>query len=73
MAGKVLQARKESEEKIKGFDTARTNMRNVVMTISKKQEDLEARIVRFGGDTRQARCRDAGGEGHEESLGGDGG
>lgn len=47
MAGQVLQARKESEEKIKGFDAARTNMRNVVATITKKQEDLEARIVRL--------------------------
>lgn len=47
MAGKFLQARKESEEKIKGFDAARTNMRNVVATISKKQEDLETRIVRL--------------------------
>ena len=47
MAGKFLQARKESEVKIKGFDAARTNMRKVVATISKKQEDLETRIVRL--------------------------
>lgn len=47
MAGQVIQARKESEEKIKGFDAARTNMRSVVATITKKQEDLEARIVRL--------------------------
>ncbi len=47
MAGQILQARKECEEKIKGFDTARANMRNVVATISKKQEDLEVRIVRL--------------------------
>ncbi len=47
MAGRVLQARKEGEEKIKGFDAGRTNMRNVVATITKKQEDLEAQIVRL--------------------------
>lgn len=47
MAGQVLQARKEGEEKIKGFDAARTNMRTVVATVTKKQEDLETRIVRL--------------------------
>jgi septal ring factor EnvC (AmiA/AmiB activator) len=47
MAGQVLQARKECEEKIKGFDAARTNMRNVVAALAKKQDDLEARVVRL--------------------------
>lgn len=47
LAGQVLQARKECEEKIKGFDAARTNMRNVVATLTKKQEDLDARVVRL--------------------------
>jgi chromosome segregation ATPase len=47
MATKVLEARKECEEKVKGFDTARTNMKNVVATISKKQDELEARVAKL--------------------------
>jgi chromosome segregation ATPase len=47
MAGQILQARKECEEKIRGFDTARTNMQNVVTTISKKQDELEARVAKL--------------------------
>lgn len=47
MATKILEARKESEEKIKGFDNARTSMRNVVAMITKKQEELEARVAKL--------------------------
>ena len=47
MAGQVLRARTECEEKVKGFDAARTNMRNVVATLTKKQDDLEVRVVRL--------------------------
>jgi chromosome segregation ATPase len=47
MAGKLLTARKECEEKVKGFDTAKANMRNVVATIAKRQDDLDARIARL--------------------------
>lgn len=47
MATKILEARKECEEKIKGFDAARTNMKNVVATISKKQDELEARVAKL--------------------------
>jgi chromosome segregation ATPase len=47
MAGKLLTARKECEEKVKGFDTAKANMRNVVTTIAKRQDDLDARIARL--------------------------
>ncbi len=47
MAGKVILARKEAEEQIKGFDKARENMRNVVATITKQQQELEARIAKL--------------------------
>ena len=47
MAGKVIQARKEAEEQVKGFDKARENMRNVVATITKQQQELEARIAKL--------------------------
>jgi phage shock protein A len=47
MAGKVLQSRKEAEDQIKGFTTARDNMRNVVATISKQQQELESRIAKL--------------------------
>ena len=47
MAGKLIEARRECEEKLKGFDAARTNMRNVVATLTKKQDDLDARVVRL--------------------------
>jgi chromosome segregation ATPase len=47
VAGKLIDARKESDEKVKGFDTARTSMKGVVATITKKQEDLEARVAKL--------------------------
>lgn len=47
MAGKVIQARKEAEEQVKGFDTARENMRKVVTTIAKQQQELETRIAKL--------------------------
>ena len=47
MAGQILQARKDGEEKVKGFDAARNNMKGVVATIAKRQEELDARIVRL--------------------------
>lgn len=47
VAGKLIDARKECDEKIKGFDTARTSMKGVVATITKKQEDLEARVAKL--------------------------
>ena len=47
IAGKVIQSRKEAEDQIKGFDSARDNMRNVVATIGKQQQELEARIAKL--------------------------
>ena len=47
MAGKVIQSRREAEEQVKGFDTARQNMRNVVATITKQQQELETRIAKL--------------------------
>jgi phage shock protein A len=47
MAGKVLQSRSEALDQIKGFDAARANMRNVVATITKQQQELEGRIAKF--------------------------
>ena len=45
MAGKVIQSRKECEDQVKGFESARLNMQNVVATISRQQQELEARIT----------------------------
>ena len=47
IAGKVIQSRKEAEDQIKGFNSARDNMRNVVATIAKQQQELEARIAKL--------------------------
>ncbi len=47
MAGKVIQSRKECEDQIKGFESARQNMQNVVATIAKQQQELEARIAKL--------------------------
>ena len=47
MAGKVINSRKECEDQVKGFETARQNMQNVVATISKQQQELEARITKL--------------------------
>ena len=47
VSGKLIDARKECDEKIKGYDTARTSMKGVVATITKKQEDLEARVAKL--------------------------
>jgi phage shock protein A len=47
MAGKVIQSRKECDDQVKGFETARQNMQNVVATISKQQQELEARITKL--------------------------
>ena len=47
MAGKVISSRKECEDQVKGFETARQNMQNVVATISKQQQELEARITKL--------------------------
>lgn len=47
MAGKVIQSRKEAEEQIRGFDKARENMRKVVATITKQQQELETRIAKL--------------------------
>lgn len=44
IAGKVIQARKASEDKVKGFDTARQSLQNVVTTFSNRQQELETRI-----------------------------
>ncbi len=44
MAGKVIQARREADDQIKGFDAARANMQKVVATIAKQQQELESRI-----------------------------
>lgn len=47
IAGKVIQTRKESEGQVKGFDTARQNLQNVVTTISNRQQELEGRIAKL--------------------------
>ena len=47
IAGKVIQTRKESEGQVKGFDTARQNLQNVVATISNRQQELEGRIAKL--------------------------
>lgn len=47
MAGKILQTRKDAEEQIKGFDKARDNIRTVVATITKQQQELETRIAKL--------------------------
>lgn len=47
MAGKVINSRRECEDQVKGFETARQNMQNVVATISKQQQELEARITKL--------------------------
>lgn len=47
MASKVIQSRKEMDEHIKGFDMARENMRKVVATISRQQQDLETKISKL--------------------------
>lgn len=45
IAGKLIEARKECDEKIKGFDNARASMKAAVATISKKQEEVELRVI----------------------------
>lgn len=47
MAGKVINSRKECEDQVKGFESARQNIQNVVATISKQQQELEARITKL--------------------------
>ncbi len=47
MAGKVIQARKEAADQIKGFDAARANMQKVVATITRQQQDLESRLTKL--------------------------
>jgi chromosome segregation ATPase len=49
MAGKVIQARKDAENQIDGFKTARENMRRVVATLEKQQQALEARLTSLQG------------------------
>ena len=47
MAGKVIQARKDAEEQIKGFDTSRQTMQKAVAKLSNQQQVIETRIVKF--------------------------
>ena len=47
MAGKVINSRKECEDQVKGFETARQSMQNVVATISNQQQELESRITKL--------------------------
>jgi len=49
MAGKVIQARKDTEKQIDGFKTARENMRKVVADLSKQQQALETRLTNLQG------------------------
>ena len=45
MANKIIQARKDAENQIKGFKTARDNMQQVVTTLGKQQQALEHRLT----------------------------
>ena len=45
MANKIIQARKDAENQIKGFKTARDNMQQVVATLGKQQQALEHRLT----------------------------
>jgi chromosome segregation ATPase len=47
IAGKLIDARKECDQKVKGFDTARTSMKGVVATISSKLDEVEARVAKL--------------------------
>lgn len=47
IAGKVIQARKDSEGQIKGFDTARQSLQKVVTTFTNRQQELEVRISKL--------------------------
>jgi peptidoglycan hydrolase CwlO-like protein len=49
MAGKIIQARKDTEKEIDGFKMARENMRKVVATLGKQQQALETRLTSLQG------------------------
>lgn len=47
MAGKVIQTRKATEEKVASFKAARENMKKAVSATSNRQEEVEKRITTF--------------------------
>ena len=47
VAGRVIQSRKECEDQVKGFDSARQKMQKVVATIAQQQQEFEARITKL--------------------------
>jgi phage shock protein A len=53
IAGKLIEARKECDQKVKGFDTAHTSMKNVVATLTGKLDEVEARVAAL--ETKKAK------------------
>lgn len=49
MANKVIQARKEAEKLVKGFQTTRESMQKVVADLTKQQQALETRLTSLQG------------------------
>lgn len=49
MASKVIKSRKESEDQINGFKTARDSMKKVVSDLTKQQQALETRLTNLQG------------------------